>query len=537
MSSVGKFAKLKYLNSSPTEYSSTYNVTYAKSNAMEFELEQARETIMKLRNELTNKKKEISLLKVNKNRGEGEHMKTIKILEEILKKCDKESKRCINSIENKVNSEENITPKNNDDLNAFNDNEENQKEFFLTEQNFYSNPKTAKLLPKLFLNKEQRKKIGETLYITSLKQQINLLTEELTKKNELLEELKKNSNPQNFSKLQSKYMKNFNELNQIKKQNEIIKSKISTVAQLLLKEKDDNNMLKTKLKEYNGHFREFKESSVKKTNELENKLSLAREKERECRIFHVRRAETFHTPPPGEEIKKQGSDERLDAAENEIKQMSKTMTMLKKQKNNKDEEVKKLNEEKKELNNDINKLKEENKKYCKDIKELKKKLIESKEEILKLHKENEYLSKLKDDVENKLDTEKNQTKAFQELYDDSEKENKKLKNEINKLKKEIEDLKKQLKEDNKKDDFFFTEVKTGGIKKNDFELSIIPKNEVNNSEDYDNFLKNSNNKLLQSDNSGNYRYTTDNKIEENQNKKEDKEKNTILEKSGEKDSA
>ena len=531
MSSLGKYSKYKYLSSVPTsEYSSTYNLNVVKSNAMEYELEQARETIMKLRNELTNKNKEIALLKVNKNRGEGDHMKTIKILEEILKTCDKNTKKCIYEIEDRVYNEENYnTLDNNNEINS--DIDDQEKMFFVTEQNFHTNvqKKYTKRLPKLFLNKKQQNAIKETLYINTLKQQLNSVNEELIKKTDELEELKKNSNPQNFSKLESKYKNNFNELSQIKKENEKMKSKISDVTQLLTKEKDDNTFLKNKLKEYNGKFHDFREKSSKKTQELENKLSLAMEKQRECKIFHIKRGGSESKFNTNNYEGEKNNDERLDAAENEIKQMSKIMTLLKKQKSNKEEEVKKLNEDKKELFNDKMKLKDENKKINREFTALKKKYDESKQQIIKLQKENDRLRKQKEDAENKVDSEQNKINAVQELLDESENENKKLKNEIIKLKKEIEELKKMI--NDRKDDFFFTEVKIEGNKKNDLEVSIIPKND--NSEDYEQFLKNSNNKLtIQSD--SNLRYSDNN----NQNNKLDENKNNnknyiISEKSGE----
>ena len=542
MSSLGKFPKYKYLtNNTSSGYSSTYSLAVTKSNAMEFELEQAKDTIIKLRNELTNKNKEISLLKVDRNRGEGEHMKTIKILEEILKKCDKSTKKCINEIENRVYNEEdnNTIENNNENINNVDD---DQQQFFVTEQNFYSNSpiKFKTRLPKLFLNKKQQKSIKENLYIYTLKQQINSLNEELIKKTDQLEEMKKNSNTQNLSKLQSKCNKDFTELSQIKKENRKIRIKISDITELLIKEKDDNALLKKKLKEYNGKFREFRETSSQKTHELENKLSLAMEKERQCKIFHIRRGGTeskFKTTTTTQDDEKVDS-EKLGAAENEIKQMSKTMTLLKKQKNNKEEEIKKLNEDKKELISDKERLNDENKKLSEELNISKKKNDDYKQQIIKLQKENERLKKEKEDAENKVGSEQNKINAMQELLDESEKENKKQKDEINNLKKEIEELKKMM--NDKKDDFFFTELKIDGNKKNDLEMSTIPKNDANNnSDDYEQFIKNSNKKItIQSDNSGNLRNNDNNapnnKIDTNQNKNvEENNNNDSLEKSGE----
>ena len=62
----------------------TYNKTKEKMSMLEFELERNRDIIIKLRAELASKNKEISLLKVNKNRKSEEYEKSMRVIEEIL---------------------------------------------------------------------------------------------------------------------------------------------------------------------------------------------------------------------------------------------------------------------------------------------------------------------------------------------------------------------------------------------------------------------------------------------------------------------
>ena len=59
--------------------------------SLESELEHKKEIIIHLKTELASKNKEISLLKVDKNKRLDEYQKSIKVIEGILKKCKKSS--------------------------------------------------------------------------------------------------------------------------------------------------------------------------------------------------------------------------------------------------------------------------------------------------------------------------------------------------------------------------------------------------------------------------------------------------------------
>ena len=70
------------------EYSSGFIQSNEKANILQFELDRSRETLMKLRTDLLNKNKEISMLKVQKNKKDDEHQRILRILEDILKQSD-----------------------------------------------------------------------------------------------------------------------------------------------------------------------------------------------------------------------------------------------------------------------------------------------------------------------------------------------------------------------------------------------------------------------------------------------------------------
>ncbi len=92
------------LNTNDEPPQGTYNKTKEKINMLEFELERNRDIIIRLRSELAAKNKEISLLKVNKNKKSEEYQKTMRVIEEILKQCDQSTTAGFNVIENSLSN-------------------------------------------------------------------------------------------------------------------------------------------------------------------------------------------------------------------------------------------------------------------------------------------------------------------------------------------------------------------------------------------------------------------------------------------------
>ena len=125
-SSSGLLTQLKsnYFIAGPglNQYSSGFIQSSEKANMLQFELDRSRDTIMKLRTDLLNKNKEISMLKVQKNKKDDEHQRILRVLEEILKQSDqstgtgfkaietllrsKKQKHTINGAEEKTNTKE-----------------------------------------------------------------------------------------------------------------------------------------------------------------------------------------------------------------------------------------------------------------------------------------------------------------------------------------------------------------------------------------------------------------------------------------------
>ena len=97
----------------------------------------------------------------------------------------------------------------------------------------------------------------------------------------------------------------------IKKQNELMKTKIEDMNNLLFMEKEGNKSLKTKLQVFQSNFKDYQDNLEKKKNDLETKLFKAQEKERDCRIFHVNKKTEID------------DGERLKLAEKEMKTMQK----------------------------------------------------------------------------------------------------------------------------------------------------------------------------------------------------------------------
>ncbi len=154
------------------------------------------------------------------------------------------------------------------------------------------------------------------VFVSMLKNQITNLNEELVKKNETINELKKNKNSTKFTTLKNNFMKNYTELAQVKKENEFMKTKIEDVNHLLLAEKEDNLILKNKLQDFQDKYYIYKDNTAKKTTALENIIAKMRTKERECKIFHIRKGGI--TPIQKRQKKREFSSDLDEKYENEL---------------------------------------------------------------------------------------------------------------------------------------------------------------------------------------------------------------------------
>ena len=411
----------------PALYSRVYSKNYEKANALEFELDRSKDIIMKLKNDIINKNKELNLLKINKNIIEEEHFKTVNTLKEFLKRSDNLSKEAYKTIERHINENQNTE-------HGGIDSYQKKKKNFPT------------IKKRMNTQNKNKNKIKDFIKIDSLRQHIYNLNEELSKKNNIITELKNNKKATGYKELQDNYLNSCNEINEMKRQNIEIKSQIDKLVNLLIMEREDNKFLKDKLKQYKERYEEFKELSNNKVQQLNNELTISRENERN---FVIRKI--------GEKNKERWEEHLKNLEYNEMKKkmndyelnLKKNSFILKKYKTNnlmKNEENKKLQSIKDDLVVEKNELKKEN-------------------EYMKT-KISEYKKKMKN-----IEKEKNK-------WQKKEEENNNLKKEIEQLKKHLEDVKKEIANKNK---IFFTDIEEKKEDGNQFAI-IEEKNEETEEE-------------------------------------------------------
>ena len=456
--------KMKHSNSfifPGVGYTGNYNKNSEKINFIEFDLEKIKDTIIKLRSELLKKNKEINDLTINKTDKNKEHLYTLKVIETILQLVDSDSSsqksNNENNTENNKKSDNINNPNENNDEN--NNNKENKNQLKEdnhkdNEDNFNSNDSNKKL-PPVLTHMEQsprraKRQTKEILYINSLKLQIDELKEILDKKDEEIKELQKNKTSINFSKLQNNFEKNYNELSNIKKQNELIKTKIEDISNLIFVEKEGNKNLKSKLQVFQSTFKEFQENSDKKKTDLEAKLFQARDRERECKIFHIKKANMGSRNSSWVNINNSEMDdnERLIIAEEEIKNIKKDIESTNKDIINKNNENILLKTNRTELGKKVNELKERNDKLKNEINDLNKKIKDLKNTKNNLEKEQKEIKIKLNNSNNNLRKEQNKISEIKDNLNKKE-------NQIIELKKQIEKLKSN---NNFKNGMFLTNI-------------------------------------------------------------------------------
>ena len=367
-----------------------YSQNYQKAKALEFEVERSRDTIMKLKNELSNKKREIYLLKVNKNTIEDEHYKTLKTLKDFLKKSDNLTKETYKTIE------KNIKINNNLEQESAKPNSENEESYVNTKRK------------KNFKNKN-KKKVKDNIKINSLRKYIYKLNEEINEKNDIITELKNNKKANEYKDLQNNFLSSCNEIKEIKRENMAFKLQVDNIMDLLIMERNDNKFLRNKLIQFEKKFKAYKEISINKVKQLDDEVNLAKEKE-------------LNLLSSKNDKKKEKSDEQKDMEMNEMKKKIDEYQILIKKDNDIIKRYKSTdfsnNMERKKLNNDKNDLLEQN-------------------ELLK--KENEFMTNAIKEYELYIDNFEKDKKKWENI----DKENNDLKKEKERLLKELDNLKKE----------------------------------------------------------------------------------------------
>ena len=355
------------------------STNFDKIKTQEAELEQCKDVIIKLKKQLSEKKNEIHLLKINKIILENEHYKTINNIKTFLKNSDPVYRENYKSIEQNNNKNINYTDEFYDKNQNIEDNSKEMNE--MNENNIVITKQTL-------LNRRRNKmKIQNFLKLDSLKQHINSLNEELIKKNNLITELKNNKKVRGYKELQKSLIKNCDLINEnLQEENIALKNNIESLYHLLNNEKNTNKILKEKIRNFNQRFSLFKELSINKVKKLDQELSVAKEKERNLNIKIIgdedkEKIENHHKTEEYNNMKQKIS-------KYEIKEI-KNSELIKKYKNenlNQKEEIKNLKNDKKILERNNKTLIKENEEMKNKIKEMNKKINELENKIKKSEK-------------------------------------------------------------------------------------------------------------------------------------------------------
>ena len=352
-----------------------HSQNFDRIKTQEIELEQCKDVIIKLKKQLSDTKNEVQLLKINKIILENEHYKTINNIKTFLKNSDpvyREQYKTIEQSNNNIYYTDELYDKNQN----FDDNSKEVSEF---------NENNIVITKQTLLNRRKNKmKIQNLLKVDSLKQHINSLNEELIKKNNLITELQNNKKVRGYKELQKSLMKNCDLINEnLQEENIELKSNIVSLYHLLDTEKNNNKLLKEKIRNYNQRFSLFKELSINKVKKLDQELSIAKEKERNLTIKII-----------GDEDKEKIENHHKNEEYNNMKQKiskyeieeKKNSELIKKYKNenlNQKEEIKKLKNDNKNLENKNKTLIKENDEMKNKIKEMNKKINELENKIKK----------------------------------------------------------------------------------------------------------------------------------------------------------
>ena len=322
----------------------------------EKENEKNKEMIIKLKEQIIAKDKEISDLKVSKIRRDEQFQRTMKIFEEIVKESDKSTVQGMKLIQSDINNNFNKSKSNfayNEKKRFENKNEINNYNNKYINNNNYNNDingnlkeeKFDEFKPKIHLKKSQKKKLNEILNVHSLRLKLKDSNNLINKKDKEIEKLKLENKSSNYFKLQNNYVQNYKELKSIQKEKEKISNKNDDIIKYCFSLEEINKELIEQLEKFKEEFKQYKEKQNNKMKILEDKIEKYKFKERDCFILHLRKEENDF----------KNEKDNLNN-ENEIKAISKNVKNLKKEKNIKDEEIKELNLKLKLLNDENNNL-------------------------------------------------------------------------------------------------------------------------------------------------------------------------------------
>ena len=441
-----------------------YNKNYEKISHIEFEIERQKEVMLKLKLDLNNKNKEFIELSTKNQAEKNKYQNKIKLIEEVLNLLKNKRENKINNPKLKIETEleENtlntkikelkekekekdlISINNINSLNDENDiyNKTNTKTFYTTNNNFTTKNhvlpkiKSPKIKSKLFINTNtfmKNKKLREILYMKTLKNQINTLSEKLEQKKEEVLDYKTKYGENNYNNLENDLMLDYNKLKELKYKNAKMCADLEDFAENYFFQREENIKLKNKLKDFIDIFNNYKENTEKNNIYLEKQLKYYEEKNLECLIYHsnIGKNSSRYFEENKSKLTEKGNfiekiNEEIREINNDIKFKENNLNILKNEidiLDNKKKEIKE-NKEKYEANiNDMNIKKGESDKKNKkkeNINKILKKEFKEKEikykNIMNKIKEINALIKQKDEEINKLKEEVQKLKATKNVF-------------------------------------------------------------------------------------------------------------------------
>ena len=421
----------------------SYNKNYEKITHIEFEMERQKETLVKLKTEINNKSKEIKELTLRNQNEKNNQIKTIKLIEEILKIYNNKKESKLNSpkleieteidkniIDNKIKEKDlisNTIDENDNDIY----NKTNIKTFYTTNNNF-ANTNKNQILPKikspkfkskLFINTNtfiKRKKNKDILYMKTLRNQINTLKEKLEKKKEEIFDYNSKCEENNIKNLENDILLNYDEIKELKYKNAEMLDKLEDFLENYYLQREENFLLRNKLNNFIDIFNTYKENTEKNNLILESKLKNLEEKNLRCIILHHNNFSKY----------REDNKSKLTEAGN-IKEKIK-------------EEIEELNKDIKSKKNNIIQNRNEIEILINKKKEINENIKKNEDNINKMNIQKEKSDKSNKEKEHKKINLKNKCKEIKLKYKNLINQVNEMNEMINKKDEEINVLKKQI---------------------------------------------------------------------------------------------
>ena len=426
----------------------SYNKNYEKITHIEFEMERQKEILVKLKTEINNKSKEIKELTLRNQNEKNNQLKTIKLIEEILKIYNNKKESKLNSpkleieteidkniIDNKIKEKKekekdlisNTIDENDNDIY----NKTNIKTFYTTNNNF-ANTNKNQILPKikspkfkskLFINTNifiKRKKNKDILYMKTLRNQINTLKEKLEKKKEEIFDYNSKCEENNIKNLENDILLNYDEIKELKYKNAEMLDKLEDFLENYYLQREENFLLRNKLNNFIDIFNTYKENTEKNNLILESKLKNLEEKNLRCIILHHNNFSKY----------REDNKSKLTEAGN-IKEKIK-------------EEIEELNKDIKSKKNNIIQHRNEIEILINKKKEINENIKKNEDNINKMNIQREKSDKSNKEKEHKKINLKNKCKEIKLKYKNLINQVNEMNEMINKKDEEINVLKKQI---------------------------------------------------------------------------------------------